>query len=213
LVGSKLETTLPSNFHHVGDATIDYLNSVETNIDHALKVLDGETNASDEQLLVYAFRATQYSGGGVIRRATFDELTSTGSLGLIADKKLLNTAMLLYNSGIVEEAMTEGINSAYRIEFRKMLSVDVQVALNERCGDKFVPIGDYSVIGHQLNYACKTGLQPAQIEKAANVLRADPEFVALLRLRAMNVRSQLSNLSFSNQDLRESLRTIAGSRP
>lgn len=42
---------------------------------------------SDETLLVSAYRATQYKNK-LRRRATYDELVSTGTIGLIADRSL-----------------------------------------------------------------------------------------------------------------------------
>ncbi len=191
------------------DVMIDYLGDVQENADLALAVLEGRAGASDQQLLIYAYRATQYSGG-VRRRATYDELTSTGSIALIEDPALRNTAVMVYTLPIIAQALEEGIDSPYRIAFRKSLPVEMQIALGEKCGDKFSPVGDYGVIGNQLNYACKTDFSPEQIEQAAGALRADPEIVALLRLRAMDVRTMINNLIFTNQDLMDSLHAIAG---
>jgi len=194
------------------DVIVAYLEDVRKNIDLALAVLEEEAEATDEQLLIYAYRATQYAGG-VRRRATFDELTSTGSIGLITDTALRDTAVLFYTSLIIDQAGDEGINSPYRIEFRKSLPVDVQIALGEKCGDWFLPIGDYSNIENQLNFACETGLAPARIEAAASALRAAPEIVSLLRLQAMDIRTQISNLVFTNQDIRDSLNAVVKDKP
>lgn len=49
--------------------------------------LEGSTLISDETLLVSAYRATQYKNK-LRRRATYDELVSTGTIGLIADRSL-----------------------------------------------------------------------------------------------------------------------------
>ena len=61
--------------------------NVLSNADRVVNVLAGKASLSDEDLLIGAFRATQYNEN-VRRRATYDELTSTGSIGLIRDPVL-----------------------------------------------------------------------------------------------------------------------------
>jgi len=194
------------------DVTVDYYGDVHDNANMALAVLEGRAAASDDQLLIYAYRATQYTDR-TSRRATYDELTSTGSISLIKDPVLRDTAMLVYDSPAVERTLADGSNSLYRIAFRKSLPVDTQVALGTHCGDPFLETGDYEIIGKQLNYACETGLSPAQIEESAQALRNAPEIIPLLRLRVMDVGSQLSNLTFSNRGFMESLHAIAREKP
>lgn len=191
------------------DVAIDYLRDVQASADRALAILEGEADAPDEELLINAYRATQYAWYAR-QRATYDELTSTGSIGLIRDVSLRDTAVVVYNSPIFQLAIEEGADSPYRVAFRKLLPVAVQEALTKNCGDRFVPIGDYSVLGEQLNYACDSGLSPEQIAEAASALRAGADIVPLLRLRAMNARTQHSNLTFANQDILAKLHAIAG---
>lgn len=190
------------------DALIEYLRQVKENADRALAILEGTLDAPDETLLISAYRATQYVDG-VRRRATFDELTSTGSIGLIEDMSLRAAAVLVYTSPVVGQAGQEGIDTPYRNAFRKLVPVGIQDALERNCGDRFLPIGDYGGIRNQLGYDCKTGLAPAEIAKAAQQLRDDPDLAALLRLRAMNVRTQIGNLTFANKDIMDSLHAIA----
>ncbi len=194
------------------DSLINYLQSVQTNADRALSILEGRAEGSDEQLLISAYRATQWAAG-VRRRATFDELTSTGSIGLIKDTALRDAAVLIYNSPATQRAAEEGIESPYRMAFRKLLPVEIQDALGANCGDRFAPIGDYGVIRNQLDYDCATGLTPAQINLAAGALRAAPDIIPLLRLRAVNIRTQIGNLTFVNQDIMDSLHAIAADTP
>ena len=194
------------------DTTLGYLGEVQSNADRALAVLEGSLAATDEALLIYAYRATQYSDV-VRRRATYDELTSTGTIGLIRDSFLRDTAANVYTVAFIDRISNEGINAPYRIAFRKLLPVGVQETLARDCGDRFVPIGDFSAIRDQLDYECQTTLTPEQIESAANQLRTDPETIPLLRLQAVNLRTHISLFTFANQDLMNSLHTIAGQAP
>ncbi len=194
------------------EGLIDYLGVVRDNADSALAILEGKADASDEDLLIYAYRATQYQRG-VRQRATFDELTSTGSMSLIRDPVLRDGAILVYTTPIIAPASGEGVDSPYRDAFRKSVPVAVQVALGETCSDKFIAIGDYEGIGSQLNYDCETGLSPELVKQGAEALRTDPQLISLLRLQAINTRSSYTTIANNNKDIRDSLRAVVGDAP
>ncbi len=92
---------------------IQYFGDVRSSAMRALNALTGVAPLSDEDLLVNAFRATQYNDN-IRQRATFDELTSTGSMGLIRDKALRDTATQLYTLTLFNTVAREGTNSSYR---------------------------------------------------------------------------------------------------
>jgi hypothetical protein len=186
---------------------IEYLADVQSNADKALAGLQGRSEISDQQLLIAAYRATQYNAG-VRQRTTYDELISTGKIGFIADKNLVNTASLIYDTRILDQVTDEGVNSAYRVTFRKTLAVAIQDSVSQHCGDRFVATGDFNDIKNLLNYPCTTDLSALQIEQAINVLRDNPAILENLRLRAVNVRTQHNNLIFSNQDIFNALTHI-----
>jgi hypothetical protein len=186
---------------------IEYLADVQSNADKALAGLQGTSEISDQQLLIAAYRATQYNAG-VRQRTTYDELISTGKIGFIADKSLVNTASLIYDTRILDQVTDEGVNSAYRVTFRKTLAVSIQDSVSQHCGDRFVATGDFNDIKNLLNYPCTTDLSALQIEQAVNVLRDNPAILENLRLRAVNVRTQHNNLIFSNQDIFNALTHI-----
>jgi hypothetical protein len=186
---------------------IEYLADVQSNANKALAGLQGRSEISDQQLLIAAYRATQYNAG-VRQRTTYDELISTGKIGFIADKNLVNTASLIYDSRILDQVTDEGVNSAYRVTFRKTLAVSIQDSVSQHCGDRFVATGDFNDIKNLLNYPCTTDLSALQIEQAINVLRDNPAILENLRLRAVNVRTQHNNLIFSNQDIFNALTHI-----
>jgi hypothetical protein len=186
---------------------IEYLADVQSNADKALAGLQGRSEISDQQLLIAAYRATQFNAG-VRQRTTYDELTSTGKIGFIADKNLVNTASLIYDSRILDQVTDEGVNSAYRVTYRKTLPVSIQDSVSQNCGDRFVATGDFNDIKNLLNYPCTTDLSALQIEQAINVLRGNPAILENLRLRAVNVRTQHNNLVFSNQDIFNALTNI-----
>jgi hypothetical protein len=61
---------------------VGYYGQVLRNATAADDVLTGRTPLSDEALLIAAYRATQYNSY-IRRRATYDELTSTGEISII----------------------------------------------------------------------------------------------------------------------------------
>jgi hypothetical protein len=163
-----------------------YYQDVIDNAIATLRDLEGDQRLSNEALLIAAYRATQYSEF-IQYRATYDELTSTGNIGLIRDAGLRRMAAEIYGTSLYANAKTEGANSEYRRVFRKLLPVPVQIAVSEQCGDREAFVLDYRSIEHPIGYPCKTGLPAADIDQAAAALRADPALAVLLRLRIMNV--------------------------
>lgn len=194
------------------EVMLGYLGEVQRNADRAVEVLEGSAEASNEQLLVYAYRATQYTDG-VRRRATFDELTSTGKIGLIRDPFLRDLAASVYTREYINRVSDEGANAPYRLAFRKLLPVAVQDSLVQDCGDKFVAVGDYDAIPNQLDYECSSSLSREQIDQAVALLRKDPDILPLLRLQAVNLRTYVTLFNFSNQDILQGLQAVAGEAP
>ena len=154
-----------------------------------------------------AYRATQYNGN-TRRRATYDELVSTGEIGLIRDPTLRLLAMEVYNTGQFDIMVNEGINSAYRKAFRMTLPHSVQRAVANACGDKLVQPGDFASVEDSLDYPCTTGLSPEQLADAVARLRANPDLLPLLRLRLLDVETSVSNLTNYYRSIREGLAAL-----
>ena len=191
---------------------IAYNREVLANAERAVNALDGKADLSDEALLVSAYRATQYKQR-LRRRATYDELISTGTIGLIRDQTLRDTAMRLYNTPALENLAREGMQSRYREAFRMSLANDVQRAIGKHCGDHITRPGDYAAIHGALDYPCRTGLSVQAIADAAETLRSNPNMVPYLRLRIADIETRLGDLLSNNSDIMENLRVIAKEKP
>jgi hypothetical protein len=185
-----------------------YYDDVLINARETLAALEGRSTLSNEALLIAAYRATQYAEY-VQYRATYDELTSTGNIGLVADPSLRKMATETYSTALYKNIKDEGINSPYRVAFRMLVPIDVQEAVAAKCGDTSSDIGDYEGIKNPLNYDCTTGLTPQEIDNAAAILRADPRLAPLLRLRIANIYSAVSTMVMSN-DVLTRLRALSG---
>jgi len=191
---------------------IAYQHEVLANADRAAKALEGEATLSDESLLVSAYRATQYKQR-LRRRSTYDELISTGTIGLIRDQTLRDTAMRLYNTPSIDNVAREGMQSRYREAFRMTLPNDVQRALAKNCGDRYIETGDYAAIKGVLDYPCTTGLSAQAIAEAAKGLRANPNLLPLLRLRIADIETRLADLTSNNRTILDNLHTIVVEKP
>ena len=191
------------------DLQVSYYGQVLANARRAVGALGGEAPLTDEALLISAYRATQYNGN-IRRRATYDELTSTGEIGLIRDRALRDLAIRTYSASVFDDVVSGAQRSEYRIAFRKAIPHDVQHALGETCGDRLVPVGNYEAITGSLDYPCTTGLSPEAIARAAAILRSGSEFAPLLRLRIADVETDIGNLTnYYKNDLWEPLRALA----
>jgi hypothetical protein len=188
---------------------VAYLRVVRDNADRATAILEGREEATDEALLIHAYRATQHRYYQR-RRSTFDELTSTGSLGLIADQDLRDAAALFFGFDAIDNAFEDGAGSQFRRLFRGSVPMAVQDALNRRCGDRIEYLRGFGQARLDLGYACETGVPAPEITAAAEALRAHPELLPALRLRAMNLRTSIGDLTEYAVDLDQALRAVTG---
>lgn len=187
---------------------VGYYGTVVANARQAADALSGASPLSDEALLVAAYRASQYNGN-IRRRSTYDELTSTGEIGLIRDVATRDLAVRLYNFAVLEEVVEEAKHSEYRHWFRLNLPHPVQQALSDACGDRVVAVGDYKGIATTLDHACSLRLPPETIAQAAAILRNDKFVLSLLRLRIADLQTSIDNMTIYSKDVRDDLRAVA----
>lgn len=187
---------------------IGYHGQVRANAIRAADALSGRGELTDEALLVAAYRATQYNDN-TRQRTTYDELTSTGEMGLVDDPALRKLAMEVYSTSIFELIAEEGRASQYRQSFRKRVPHHAQAAVADTCGDRIVHTGDFYTILAALDYPCEVDLPAADIAAAAAILRTDPDVLPLLRLRIADIGTSISNLDTYYAAVREDLRRLA----
>jgi len=191
------------------ESLIEYYKDVALNADRTLAAMEGETQLSDEQFVISAYRATQYKYNDRYR-ATYDEMVSTGTIGLIADQKLRETAIIVFTSPLFDEISADGQKSEYREIFRRAVSKDVQRELQKKCGDLYVDPLDYKAIVKSLDYPCKLDVPQEKISAAAKALRANANFVPSLQLRYADIETALANLQDYNPVIFNNLQEIAG---
>jgi hypothetical protein len=191
---------------------IDYNRDTNKNQRQALDAMTGDISLSDEQFLISAYRATQYKDAGQYR-ATYDELVSTGNIGLIEDRQLRETAMAVFTTPTFDQLTEDVKGSEYRRLFRETVPAEIQEALLTQCGDRFAPELDYAAIEGSIDYPCTLGMPSEKIHAAASALKASPRFVPALRIRFADNQTALTDLQVSNGVALQGLRAIRNSKP
>ena len=191
---------------------LEYQRDIRRAAENTADAISGKKPLSNEEFLINAYRATQYKQGAS-RRSTYDELVSTGNIGLIKDRKLLNVSVRAYSLATIYNLVKEGIESRYRELFRMSVPNDVQRALAKACGDRYIKPGDYKDFDHVIDYPCKTGLPADVINETANALRADPQTIRFLRQRIADLDTRLVDMTQNNRDVWEALLKISKEKP
>ena len=158
--------------------------------------LTGKADLTDAQLLVAAYRASQYNWAER-HRATFDELVASGNLELIDDPDFRARISSYYAMDLLSSASQASLNSEYRRAFRMLVTPDIQQALGDQCGDREEGPGVYTI-----DYPCTFDWPADEVAAQASALKADPDILPLLRLRIANLRARdfefNSNFSYYN---------------
>jgi hypothetical protein len=190
----------------------EYNRDVLASAEKAVNALTGKVPLSDEQLLINAYRATQYKNPQRFR-TSYDEMISTGNIGLIKDQKLRMTAMRIYTTSTMDFFAQEGLQSHYREAFRMSIDNDVQRALNKQCGDRYVKRGDYQAILDVIDYPCTLDLSQQEIDEAVKSLRSNPQLVPFLRVRIADIGTRLFDMNVNNADIVEGLKAVIEEKP
>lgn len=191
---------------------LEYYRDVHAAAELALGALDGSASLSDKDLLIQAYRASQYKQGSS-SRATYDELVSTGSLGLIADEQLRQLAGRMYGVATIDNMVREGIESPYRRWYRMHVPIAVQRALSKACGDKYIRVGEYRDFDRVIDYDCAPDLSDAEITAAVALLRSEPQVRAYLQLRIADLDTRLTDMTSNNRDIVDGVRQYAPESP
>jgi hypothetical protein len=173
-----------------------YHEDVLANAERVLQALIGQKEVSDSDLLIFAYRATQYQMSSV-RRSNYDELVATGGIGLITDKELQEAVISYFNSPLLDYVRKSGVESRYRSLLRETMPVAVHRKIRLACGDD-ARTGNSDVdsiqSGARMDFECSPDLTQTEIDTAVTALRANDSIVPALRLRIAIVDGELSDI-------------------
>ncbi|MGJ8664331.1 MAG: hypothetical protein ACSHWU_11810 [Marinicella sp.] len=166
----------------------------EVVIDNAKRVLDdltGRESLPDNELLVAAFRATQFNR--LNQSSTYTELVSSGGYDLLAKSELGRIATVFYESEQAIDIQNDGKSSDYRRLYRTMIPINVQLHAAAVCGDRNISVARLMKGENSLSYNCQLSMPAEQMTEAAAVLRSHPDFADLLRRRIANLSMQVDD--------------------
>jgi ribosomal protein S10 len=188
---------------------VEYYREVREYAEKTVAAVDGTAPLPDEAFLIAAYRATQihyYTR----RRAVYDELLSTGEIGLVADKRLLDAAVLFYTTTVVDTTTEIGISADFRRIFRRAVPAPVQHALLVHCGDKAIK-SDEALVSHEtIDFPCDIGLTDDRIAAAAAALRGAPDLLPALQQRFADLETAVTDLVTGDPYRMEAVKEFAG---
>ena len=179
-------------------STDKYMQDVLDNAEGLRRALVGQSELSNTDLIIHAYRASQYLWRPKVR-VTYDELTSTGGIGLIADSELRRAASIHYNSRVFDDLQTRGSQSLYRQIFRQIVPTAVHRELGVSCGDRGVVSGELRTLEISLNYNCVPDLSAEQIDSTAATIRSNEALLPALRWRIAEIESDLASMQFADE--------------
>lgn len=164
-----------------------YYEDVQANGESVLGDVEGRLSLPDEDYIIKAFRATQYTAGDTARYA-FDQIVAASAADLIKNRDLWSAADTVYNTSWMDVAAQGSVASAYRRVFRETVPLDVQRDARLRCGDP-----DYTNLSSEdavifyepdfaiLDYPCTLSVSADRIALAAKALREADGLAPALR--------------------------------
>ena len=162
--------------------------------------LSEQAAMDDETILINAYRASQYNWYER-RRAAFDEIVASGSLALITDVGLRETAIGIYNTPIFSIILSEGQSSRYRDLFRMSIEPSLHNDHSKNCGDKEYESNGSAVGLLTLDYPCTLTVSPDEMAEGVLALRSDPEIARALKLRNAQVSGRTYDLEATPRTL------------
>ncbi|NOX96425.1 MAG: hypothetical protein GXP04_15435 [Alphaproteobacteria bacterium] len=162
--------------------------------ENALLVLNditGREPISDEELLISAYRATQFNRFN--RTSIYEELLSTGGLELVMATDVGAVASIFYETTMLSDYEKYGQASEYRHLYRSIMPIDVQLAASSTCGDRILTVDQTMNVEGQIGYDCALDLAPERMQEAAQALRQHPTVASVLRHRVATLRAQNSD--------------------
>lgn len=185
-------------------ATQNYLNDVITVGNQTLAVLEGHAELDDEQLVIGAFRSSQYYWSGIIR-VTYDEIVATGAINLISDDALREAAVEYFNSSS-SSLLAEIESGPYRETFRTLVDPALHEALVRSCGEDIsIAVGDFGSLESMLDFPCEIDGHDAAITRAAALIRNSDVLIPYLRRRIIEAGQNASSIVYYKDLLEEGL--------
>lgn len=173
----------------------DYYADVRRHALAALAVLEEPTSVPAESFVVDLYQASQINSR-TLRRSTYDELVSAGTLSQFGERPLRDLAETYYRGlAVLDDSV--GQLPPYRDRIRRELPYPVIAKIRERCGD-LVSERDGVVI-FRLPSECRLDFPPATVAAAIARVRGAPGLDRDLSRYIVDLDTRLSNIEGSDR--------------
>lgn len=162
-----------------------------------------EPAADPRELVVNAYRATEILYNAP-RRATWDQIVSSGHLGLLPAKAVDSGLSEYFAFDTAQDLYNTGWRSDYRKIVREIIPLDMQIAMHKTCSD--VRNRDGYIVGFVQR--CEFEADPAALQAVAAALRSNPGVTASLRYQysfAVNATTNVGRLKRNIEDALDAL--------
>jgi hypothetical protein len=167
---------------------IAYYREVSASAEKTVALLDGAA-PDPRALVVNAYRATEMNYYTTIR-ATWDELVSSGEVGILPSSIDLGDISMFFNFDVSLDTKNAIERSPYRQRIRRLMPHAAQKAIRAGCSDVTDDINN--VIAFKPD--CTLDLSDAAIAAAAAALLHDPDLLPDLRLQFSTVEGAVNNI-------------------
>jgi hypothetical protein len=164
-------------------------------------------NPDARMLISSAYRASEVTYTAPVR-ATWDQIVSSGHLGLLPTNAVESSLSLYYSFDVGQDTYRLGLASPYRRTVRSIIPISMQAAIREGCSDVRDRRG--TIVG--FTQRCEFNADPAALKQAADALRNDPAVVADLRFQYGFAVSSRSNLQGQYNTIGDAL-AVLGAKP
>lgn len=150
-----------------------------------------DPDADPEALVISAYRASEIMFTAPAH-ATWDQIVSSGHLGLLPNDAIVDHLSNYYSFDIVGDAYRILSESDYRRTARRIIPIAIQAAMRDGCSDN--RDANQAILGFA--ETCALNADPSIIREAAAALRAEPAPAAALRYQYSDVITSRLNLLY-----------------
>lgn len=147
-----------------------------------------DPTADPRETVIQVYRATETSFYPA-RRATWDQIVSSGHLGLLPEAVIASDIADYYSLDLAENSDELATSSPYRRKVRSIIPISVQVKIRKSCSDVADERG--AVLGFE--ETCELDVDADTLRMVADSLRADPDIQSTLRVHY----SDFANIGFN----------------
>ena len=180
---ADLEQDLAAN-----KAASNYYTQVLDSIETADRLLSG-ADPDAKELVAAAYRASEFNNNPV-SRATWDQIVSSGHLGLLPDAAIKSGLPDYYkfqNSNLVGIYALQ--DTPYRVAVRSLIPLPLQLAIREGCSDV---MDDINVISGFVD-ECRMDVDDTALEETAQALMASDTIRTTLRYQYSMIATVRNN--------------------